>query len=205
MKSKGFTFLETLVVIGIFSLIFPLVLSILFVIMQQQLRVFSLTEVKRQGDYIVNFLETTIANNAYKMYDTGPSDPSPHEVCEAGSVNSYPHEGSPITFKDKFNNEFSLIYSEPDLTITYPPSLDPAPPFTFPQGLLNNSKVRIANFSVACTKLAPYSAPLVKIDFTICYNNGGSCDGGDTQRTVSLDYQSTIKLRTFPTEEEQIP
>ncbi|OGK08300.1 hypothetical protein A2767_04340 [Candidatus Roizmanbacteria bacterium RIFCSPHIGHO2_01_FULL_35_10] len=195
MKKNAFTFLETLVVIAIFSLIFPLVLSILFIILQQQLRVFSLSEVKRQGDAIVNYLTTTISNNAHTLYDIDRN-----EVCGANNV-SYPVFGVPVFFRDRYNSEFSLIYNGPDLLIEYDIPSVPAPTFVFAKGQLNNSRVRLSSFSIDCQRLLPFSAPLVSINFTICYNiSGTSCASTEPQKVVSLDYRSNIKLRSFPTE-----
>lgn len=193
-NKKGFTFIETLVVISIFSLIFPLALSILFVIMQQQLRVFSLSEVKRQGDSIVSYLQDTIANNAYTLYDSTGT-----EVCEADSL-SFPASGEPASFRDRFNSDFTINFNEPDLSIDYPPPPIPAPTFAFSAGPLNNSKVRIVNFVMSCERASPFTAPFVSISFTACYNLDGSCITSQVQKTVSLDYQSSIKLRSFPTE-----
>lgn len=200
MKKRGFTFLETLVVISIFSLIFPLALSILFVILQQQLRVFSLSEVKRQGDYIVKYLENTISNNVYTIYDSDGV-----EICEASNFNLFPHVSTPTSFpflfRDRYNSEFSIIHSEPDLLINFSsPQLAPAPTFAFKQGLLNSSKVRINSFSISCVRPSAFSAPLIEIKFNICYDINNSCVSPEPQKVVSLDYQTSVKLRSFPTE-----
>jgi len=194
MKKKGFTFLETLVVISIFSLIFPLVLSILLVILNQQFRVYGLTEVKRQGDSIVNLLEGAISNHAYRIYDV-----EANEICQP-TAPAYPISGLPSTFRDQYNSEFFINWSEPELSLVYDPPLAPAPTFAFKQGLLNNSKVRITNFSLTCEKLALFSAPIINISFTACYNLNDSCLSSDVKKMVSLDYQSRIKLRSYPTQ-----
>ncbi|OGK12017.1 hypothetical protein A2954_00225 [Candidatus Roizmanbacteria bacterium RIFCSPLOWO2_01_FULL_37_12] len=199
MIKKGFTFVETLVVISIFSLILPIILSILFIILQQQLRINSLTEVKRQGDFIADYLQNTISDNAYTIYDTNGT-----EICEVNSIDSYPHFSSPmpsILFRDKFNSEFSINYSAPNLSIDYSsPPVAPAPTLAFAQGQLNSPKVIIDTFSISCNRQSSFSAPLVSLNFRICYNISGSCSFSDPQKVVSLDYQTNIKLRSFPTE-----
>lgn len=195
MRKHGFTLLETLVVISIFGLIFPLVLSILFVILQQQLRINSLTEVKRQGDYITDYLQNAIANNAYKIYDLNSN-----EICDSNPINPFPHSGTPESFHDQFGSQFSINWSPPDLFINYAAPSVPAPTFAFPQGQLNNTKVIIDSFQISCSRPSIFAAPLISVSFTICFKHGASCASSEPQKVVSLDYQTFIKLRSFPTE-----
>ncbi len=161
--------------------------------MQQQLRIFSLSEVKRQGDYIVSYLKNTITNNAYTLYDLNGD-----EICDAGlNITS----GDVISFKDQYNSEFFVDYNDPDLAININnPPVFPAPTFAFQAGVLNTSKVRIDSFSMTCERNSPFSAPLIKVSFTICHNFSGSCISPEPQKIVSLNYQTNIKLRSYPTE-----
>lgn len=191
---NSFTFIETLVVISVIGLIFPVVISILFVILQQQMKIFRLTEVKRQGDQIVNVLENAIKNNAYNIYD------GPIEICEADTANPFPHSGTPTSFRDKYNSEFSINYATPNLSISYPLPPPPAPTFSFAQGQLNSSRIIIESYSISCNRAAIYSEPLVSVNFTICYNISGSCVSTRPEETAVLEYQTSIKLRSFPTQ-----
>ena len=189
-NKKSFTFVETLVVISVLGLVFPVVFSILFVILQQQMKIFRLTEVKRQGDHIVGFLEDVIKNNAFTIYDGAT------EICDAALVNP---QGVPTSFQDKYNNAFSIDYAGSDLVISYPPPLPPAPTFAFPQGQLTSTKVRIEGFSISCSRTSAFSAPLVAVNFTICYNIGGSCVSARPEEVAVLDYQTSIKLISYST------
>ena len=180
---QSFTFIETLVVIALFGLILPLVLTMLFTILRQQLRIFALSEVKRQGDYIVSFLDGTIRENAYRLYDFSGS-----EICDESSVSPFPHEGEPSTFHDKFNSIFSIDYTYPNLTFNYPSQVFPAPTFSFPQGLLNSSRVLIESYAISCIRSSEYSAPLISINFTICFNRDGNCSASNTSDIISLNY-----------------
>lgn len=191
---KGFTFIETLVVISVLGLVVPTLFTILFVILQQQLKIFRITEVKRIGDNIVQVLQNVINNNAYTIYDGAT------EICEADTVNPFPHSGIPSSFRDKYNSAFSIDYSSPNLSVVYPAPLPPAPTFAFAQGQLNGSKVNVFSFSMSCNRASIFSAPLVSLNFTVCYNIGGSCVSTRPQETASLDYQTTIKLKSFSTQ-----
>lgn len=196
MKNKNsFTFIETLVVISVLGLIFPILFSTFFVILRQQLKINRLTEVKRQGDSIVRILEETIKNNAYKIYDDSG------EICEAGNSNPiFPHSGTPSYFKDKYNSEFSIVHDFPNLFITYPDQLSYVPVFTFPRGELNSLKVIISDFTISCQRNAQYSSPLVNINFNICYKINDVCDSSKPEETALLEYQANIKLRSYPTQ-----
>ena len=191
---KGFTFIETLVVLSVLGLIFPIMFSTLFVILELQLRIFRLTEVKRQGDYIVSFLENSLKDNAYTIYAADTT-----EICEAGSVNPFPHSGNVGYFQDKYNSIFSIDYNWPNLTVV-PNPIFPAPTFSFPPGQLNSSKVIISSFVMTCQRESIFSAPLVSLNFSICYNLNESCTSSRPEEEVSLNYQTNIKLRTYPTQ-----
>ncbi|OGK23590.1 hypothetical protein A3A46_04645 [Candidatus Roizmanbacteria bacterium RIFCSPLOWO2_01_FULL_37_13] len=193
---NAFTFIETLVVIAVLGLVLPVLFSILFVILQQQLKIFRITEVKRAGDYIVQVLENSIKNNAYTIHDNSS------EICEADPdpANPFPHNGIPSSFRDKYNSSFSINYNSPDLSLDYPDPVAPAPTFAFAQGQLNSSKVSVSSFSISCARQSIYSAPLVSINFSVCYNVDGSCISTRPEETASLEYQTSIKLKSYPTQ-----
>ncbi|MBI4225910.1 type II secretion system protein [Candidatus Roizmanbacteria bacterium] len=188
----AFTLIETLVVIFVLGLVFPLVFSIIFVILQQQLKIFRLTEVKRQGDYIVSFLQDVIKDNGYKIYNNAGS-----EICEAGDTFPFPHSGTPSSFSDEYSSSFSLSYDGSNLSIIYTNPVAPAPTFAFPPGSLNSSKVIVDSFLASCNRVSQFSAPLVSISFKTCY---GSCTSTRPEEIAVLDYQTNIKLRSFPTQ-----
>ena len=192
INNRSFTFIETLVVIAVLGLVLPVLFSILFVILQQQLKIFRITEVKRIGDYIVQVLENSIKNNAYTIYD------STAEICEADPTNPFPHSGIPSSFRDKYNSTFSINYTSPNLSVDYPGPVAPAPTFAFAQGQLNSSKVSVSSFSISCARQSIYSAPLVSINFIVCYNVDGSCVSTRPEEMASLEYQTNIKLKSYP-------
>ena len=192
-NKKSFTFVETLVVMSVLGLIFPILFTTFFVILRQQLKINRLTEVKRQGDSIVRILEETIKNNAFKIYNNSDT-----EICDAEGLIP---EDIPAYFLNKYNSSFYLDYSDPNLFISYEADpLSPAPAFTFPSGQLNSSKVLISSFSISCKREAQYTSPLVSINFSICYNINETCNSAKPEETAMLEYQTNIKLRTYPTQ-----
>lgn len=201
-NSSGFTFVETLVVISVLGLIFPILFTTFFVILRQQLKINRLTEVKRQGDSIVRILEETIKNNAYKIYNDSDT-----EICDAGG--SFP-EGTPAYFLDKYNSKFSykvitvddINNHEQNLETIYDIPPFPAPTFAFPSGKLNNTRVLIPEtfYVISCNRKSPYTAPVISINFLICYKINRSCDSAKPEESVLLEYQTNIKLRSYPTQ-----
>lgn len=188
----GFTFIESLIVIAVLGLVFPIVFSTLFIILRQQIKVYRLSEVKRQGDSIINYLDNVIKNNAFRIYDDRGE-----EMCDPNMDNPNPVRNI-ASFEDKYNSSFSIDYSSPNLSITYPTPLPPAPTFAFPQGTLNSSKVIISAYQATCQKQESYSAPIVFISFSVCYKDKGVCPTGRQEELASLDYTTYIKLRNFP-------
>ncbi len=193
MKKKSFTLVEVIVVVTVMGIVLPAFFTIFTTILRQQLKVFHLAEVKRQGDYVVTVLENTIRNNAYTIYsDTAGNN----EICNIPS--SLP--GPTIqAFKDQYKTLFTLVYASQNLTLTKF-DVAPAPTLAFVSGQLNNTKVGITAFSLTCSRGSTlYSAPIIQLSFTICYLSGAAaCASGLDQ--ASLTYQTNIKLRNFPTQ-----
>lgn len=186
----AFTFVETLVVLAVVGLILPALFSIYFVIVREQLKLNRLTEVKRQGDRIVSYLENTVRNSSYRLYNSSNS-----EVC--GTSAPFPAPTASVRyFRDEYGNGFS-IYSPSinllDIRIT--PAM-PAPTLSFQTGQLNSSKVNITGFSMYCSKTASFTAPLVNISFQADFNTAST----RPEDNASLLYQTSVKLRNFPTQ-----
>ncbi|OGK14619.1 hypothetical protein A3C98_00120 [Candidatus Roizmanbacteria bacterium RIFCSPHIGHO2_02_FULL_37_15] len=190
---KGFTFVETLVVISVLGIVLPIVFTVLYVILQHQIRIFRVTEVKRIGDNIIQVLETNIQNYAYTIYD------GLTEICDANPAIPFPHIGDPTSFRDKYKSPFSIEHNPPDLIISYPAIVPPAPTFAFSQGQLNSSKIEVTSFSISCNRASIYSPPVVSISFRICYKIGSNCLTPRPEERVFLDYQSSIILTSYPT------
>src|SRR3989338_8513187 len=111
MKRSAFTLIEVMVTIAAVVIVLPAILSIFFVILQQQTKIYRLAEVKRQGDAIVNILESAIPNSSYKIY-TGY--PPAIEIC-----NIPDSSGNPSSFQDKYGKFLILTYDNVNLKLSF--------------------------------------------------------------------------------------
>lgn len=182
LDKKGFTFIELLIVIGVVGLTIPALFAIFFAILQQQSKVFRLSEVKRQGDYALNIMASTIRNNAYALYSNStlvtPQCDSPAETYS-----------STIYFKDKYNAWFSFGVQNSKISSSSSVLAQPID--------LTTAKTSISNFSLSCERKADFSTPVIYISFDIDYNNNIGAVTPIPAEQASLHYQTKIKLRAY--------
>jgi prepilin-type N-terminal cleavage/methylation domain-containing protein len=183
---KGFTLIETIVVVAVIGLTIPILFAILFTLMRQQVKIYQLSQIKREGDYIINIIDNTIRNRAVIIYKSDTIIDS-NIVCN-DLVPAYPPLLSGTTvdklyFLDKNNVWFgfkqigTIIYSS---SVTSDVSL-------------TSSKTGISGFSISCNRNTVYSPPSVSISFNISYNT----TSGRPEETTSMYYQTRIKLRNY--------
>lgn len=181
---KGFTFIEMVVVIGVIALILPAIFAIIFVILQQQTKIIRLSEVKRQGDYVLNVMENTVRNYAVSNHSGWPVTDA-NIVC--ATTIAVPQSSS--YFKDKSNNSFGYELDTGQIVSKSSLIAD-----TF----LTTTKVVVSGLSLVCTRSQTYSPPVVSLNFDICYNVGsGNCISTRPEETATLHYQTSIKLRNY--------
>lgn len=190
---RAFTFIEMIVVVGVIALVLPIIFGILFAIMQQQIKIYKLTEAKRQGDYALNVMETTIRNNAISTHSASPAisgvvADGGNEVCKdtTSSATNFSY------FMDKTDNSKWFGYV-PDTTAT---KISSDSANVASKGDLTTSKVRVENFALTCMKSSSYSLPIISVSFDICYNNGVSCStAARSEEMTKLTYSTSIILR----------
>ncbi|MDO8496936.1 MAG: type II secretion system protein [bacterium] len=181
---KGFTFIEIIVVLGIITIVLPALFSIIFVILQQQNKVYRLSQVKREGDYALSIMEHVIRNYGTAVYYGAPPTYLDTPKCDtAGSSAPY---SSTMYLKDIYGN-WLHFYTVDDAGSTKIASESAQ----FTSGFLTTNKVKIINYSISCSRTNTFSPPLVTISFTAQYNT----DSTDPKDTASLTYQTSIKLR----------
>ena len=167
MKKKGFTLIEVIVVISVIALIIPAIYSIIFSILKQQIYLYQLTQVKRQGDTAMNIIKESIKPIVNIVDESGI------QLCK----DSIP-EGDPVLqFIDKNANRF-YFYTDPDNKLVL---------WQQTPNVLTNDKVIISNLSVTCTDTAP---AIIKVSFTIRYNTPETINN-------SLNYTSRTVLRNY--------
>ncbi len=187
---KSFSFLEVLVVVAVLGIVLPAFFAIFYTILIQQVKVYRLSEVKRQGDSLTTFLENTFRNNAYTIYNGAT------EICQADPAVAFPHNGTPTSFQNVYDSVFSISNTTTSVSLSYPNPVAPAPTFAFPAGQLNNLPVDIKSFTITCTRSGQYSAPVIAITYTATYHTTST----NPNENASLPYQLYIKLRSFPTQ-----
>lgn len=184
---KGFTFIEMVVVIAIISVALPTLYTILFIILQQQVRMIRLNQVKKEGTYIADMLTTIVRNNATGIYSAQYDSKG---ICAYNSTKKS-YSGAPanmLWFKDRYANWFNFNFSSD--TLASRSSVPTYPTITN----LNSDKVLISNFTSQCS-ITAYATPLVIFTYDICFNLSGSC--GSASNIISFHFQPTVKLRNY--------
>lgn len=177
-KKNSFTFIELLVVIGIFSLILPITFTLYFLIFYQQAKILALQEVKKQGDFALNSIRFTIQQYAEKIYQ---DQNCTQEVCN--DSNSSSNLGQSICLKDRQQAIFRFYLDNSKIASL---SSRLSQPF-----YLTNSNVVITDLNFSCQRKSIFSSPIVSISFKV------TKPSSFTQESASLNYQTKIKLRTY--------
>lgn len=182
---RGFTLIEMIVVVGAIGLLLPLLFSIIFAIVRQQIAVYRLATVKREGDATINIMETKIKNDAYGIYvdpnlTDGTLDPSAQICVDAGDQSSPFTDGNNFYFKDKQDDWFQFR-RDPIANKIVSDSVAAGP-----QNLVSG-RVLITSFSIECNKPADFSTPSITLSFTVSFNT--------PENKPALPYQLTVKLR----------
>ena len=186
---KGFTFIEIIVVLGIITMVLPALFSIIFVILQQQNKVYRLSQVKREGDYALSIMEHVIRDYGTALYEDDPISPTHFDTPKCDTeVPTTVLDSSTAYLKDIYGN-WLHFYTVDDAATGATKIASESAQFT--AGFLTTNKIKIVNYSISCSRTNTFSPPLVTISFTAQYNT----DSTDPKDTASLTYQTSIKLR----------
>lgn len=176
MRKKAFTLIEVMVVITVIGLVVPTLFYMIFSILLQQVKIYRLSEVKRQGDFALTVMLGTIRNSGVSIYDSTNST----EICkDAGDT------GDADYFHDAYDNWFRFYINNNKIS-----SGSAVPGATTD---LTRSNVVISNFTMTCNRTATFSAPIVEVKFTITAGDGSS----RAEEKASLTYQTRVKLRNY--------
>ncbi len=173
-RHNAFTLVEVIVVIGILALVLPIITTILFGVLRQQILVTRITEAKRQGDQAMGVIQTNVSQDAATIYRTVGGGVA--EVCNIPSS---------IETLDYFMDVTSVNKIEVTLsTIDGILRLNGSP--------ITNTKVTVTNLVMQCYRKALHTNPLVKISFAIA-PSGNIPSSELTQST--LFYSSIVMIR----------
>lgn len=182
LRIGGYTLIELIVVVTMLGLIMPAIFNILYAILQQQLKVYRITETKRQGDYILELMKEKITRETATIYT--PGAPNTPRCSTVNSTFTSLTSGADFHFAYELGGNFwfyrsgnNLLYGDSNVL--------PGSPST-----LNNTKVRISNFTISCFRRATVTLVGFAYDVTF-YDATPSTEEG----TVRLHYVSKVKLR----------
>jgi len=190
-QNQAFTLIEMLIVIGIIGLILPVFFNTFFIFLRQQAKIYALSQIKREGDFILNTLTNTIRNYAVSIHSSIPPNENNKINCpQLGTLsilNNY--------FLDKYGNYFrfcrsstgSICDNQNNYIASYSSILSPS------TIALNTNKVSITNFNLSCSQSSPFSPPVITVTFTISYGNNLS----SPEETASLTYLTQIKMKSY--------
>lgn len=188
MRRSGFTFIEMALVVAIVGLVIPVIFSIVYVILRQQVKVYRLSEVKRQGDFTLSTMENTIRNYAKTTHSGVPDDTN--EICGGnGSSGANPY------FKDRIDLSSYFTYALSSGKIASTSSVSGA------NSDLTTDTVIVQLIGstplIGCTRSSIYSTPVISINFSVCYNISGSCTSSRPEESATLNYSTKVKMKSY--------
>lgn len=178
---RSFTLIEMIVVISVIAITLPSIFAIVFGIVQQQTKIYRISKVKEEGDYILNLISNTIKNRAFSIHSSSTADGS-DQVCKDSPSSIAP--ANSLYFRDLSNDMFGYSFSSN--TISSASS-------KFASSIsLNSDKISIDNFIIYCDKnTTTFSAPIISIEFDISYKLAST----RPEDSANLHYQTKVKLR----------
>lgn len=199
--AKGFTLIEVIVVIAVVGLTLPLLFSILYTVLRQQVKIYRLAEVKRQGDYVLDVATNLIRNSADGIYSSYTLTDLTSQCATANS--SYaPASAQQFYFKDKTNsNVWFTIDSNGSQIASQSGTTSSATAVNYAG--VNSTRVWVHNYSLQCARSSQFSPPVVTIQFDVCYNTGTnsvlSCGSSDTrpEDIASLQYETKVVMTNY--------
>lgn len=185
---KGFTLIETIVVVAIIAMILPVIFSIFFVLLQQQTKIYRLNTIKKDGDYLISLIENTIKSNATTiMNSNSPIPPDATNLVCNSNASSYSSTSS-LYFLDGDNQWFGYLISGNTLASSSA---------SFSSISLTSDNTHVDSFSISCSRTNIYSSPSVSLSFNVKFCSNALCNQTRPEEIATLHYQTKIKLRNY--------
>ncbi len=195
-RKSAFTLVEVIIVLSIISLTFPLLFSTLFVVSRQQVSTNRLTDVKQQGDAVLNYLTTQMRNNAIQIQTyNGVNWVS---ACEDASTaaekitnSTTPIYGS-ISFLDGETQTDSVFtISKGQLCRQTRPDDSASIKLDTCEEPLTNRSVVVSNLVIQCINVDTTTSPFVEISFVLTGAKGQVAGVEPT----TMNFSTKVQLR----------
>ena len=176
--NKGFTLLEVLIVTIIISLIIPMMASLFIVNIMSYSRVQILQEVKDNGDFVLDTVETKMRRDIRSIYSNAAATV---EVCTVTSSLDTPESYSgQLYFRDDDQAIFYL--AEDSGVIEFTQNGD--------NQSLTNNLVNASNLTMSCSRSSIFSNPIISIQFDVQQRSGAKF-----QDMAFLTFSTKFKTR----------
>lgn len=196
-RRDSFTLIEMIIVIGVIGFALPVMFAILFLVIQQQSRIYSLQIVKKEGDFAYNSMKTTIRE--YGKMVTNPSI-FPSNLYPSIYLTTFPTDDpcpilplstpAPVPFiflYDKSMTDFNYHL----VAGAYGDQLASSSARNGISGdFLTSSNVAITNLQFSCYRTSQFAPPVVSLSFTVTKSGTG-------MDLPTLNYASRFQLRSY--------
>ncbi|MFA5136905.1 MAG: type II secretion system protein [Patescibacteria group bacterium] len=183
---RGFTLIEMVIVVGVLGFALPVFFSIVFLVIRQQVRFYSLQEIKKQGDNALYSMKSSM-----KQYGETVVNPSVYptslfptiiDICPV-----YPAATlTPAPFIHMFDKErFAFSYSLDDNKIA-----SNSPRNNIVNLYLTNDDVAISDLGFTCYRTNQFSPPIIWTSFVITKTGSGT-------DLPSIRYNTKFQLRSY--------
>ncbi|MCX7996888.1 MAG: hypothetical protein N2691_04015 [Patescibacteria group bacterium] len=191
----GFTFIETIMILGIMSIMLPMIFSILMTVAQQQNKIYRLTEAKTEGDFAMAFMKQRLKNEAEMIFK---DETLQLPVCADTDVENieYTAQKGRHMYFTKRNTAGSYIQfmTEEFGNLT---SDNPYEQIIFNDNgqktALTSENVVISNFEITCFSRTTATPPTIMISFIVYYKTDLST--ASAEDTAILEYRGVVKMR----------
>jgi prepilin-type N-terminal cleavage/methylation domain-containing protein len=175
---KGYSLVEVLIVITLIGIILPGVFSIVTVILRQQLVIYELSTIKREGDAVSYLIKDKITRDATGIVD----DANTSQCVNATSLYT---PSTPANFK--FSSKAGNFYYDLSSTILRIDIGTASTP-------LHSNKIGISDLKLSCYKKGALSPAIVVVSYKVTYVQ--TTPNPVLGAAPSMDYQIRVALRS---------
>ncbi len=179
-KKKGFTILEMIIVVGLLVILLPTIFAILSTILRQQLRLYRMVEVKRQGDAALSFIKgkilregVAIENLAGTAQCTSDAAPNNQYTTTIGNQFKFQRTDGSEYYFWLSGNSLQYVQTGPSVTTN-----------------LTASTVTVSDLVLSCFRRTIKTNTPIMIQISYTVTSVG------TTSNISLPYKTKVRLLT---------